>query len=109
VFGYSDEDGTEAERLSDKVDPDEVLSRAAAVQDLVDELVSQRAEDRIGESVEVLVETVGADGVEGRAVHQGPDVDGSTRVLDADHARIGDTVLATVVSSDGVDLVATAA
>ncbi len=109
VFGYSDEDGTEAEGLTDKIDPDEVLSRAAAVQDLVDELVSQRAEDRIGESVDVLVESTGADGVEGRAVHQGPDVDGSTRILDADHARVGEVVRATVVSSDGVDLVASAA
>ena len=79
------------------------------MQDLVDELVSQRAEDRVGESVDVLVESAGADGVEGRAVHQGPDVDGSTRILDADHARVGEVVRATVVSSDGVDLVATAA
>jgi ribosomal protein S12 methylthiotransferase len=109
VFGYSDEDGTEAERLSDKIDADEVASRAAAVQDLVDELVSQRAEDRIGDSVEVLVESAGAEGVEGRAVHQGPDVDGSTRILDAGNVRVGDVVRATIVASDGADLVAAAA
>jgi ribosomal protein S12 methylthiotransferase len=109
VFGYSDEDGTEAERLTGKIDPDEVLDRAAMVQDLVDELVSQRAEDRIGDTVDVLVETVDSDGVEGRAVHQGPDVDGSTRVIGADGAKPGDVVSARVTDSDGVDLVAVAA
>src|SRR5690606_25234030 len=80
VFGYSDEEGTEAAGFPDKVDPDEVAERVERVQTLVEELVAQRAEDRIGEKVNVLVESVTDGLAEGRAAHQGPEVDGSTTV-----------------------------
>jgi ribosomal protein S12 methylthiotransferase len=105
VFGYSDEDGTEAESFGDKVDPVEVARRVEHVSRLVDELTAQRAEDRIGDEVVVLVERVDPAGVEGRAAHQGPEVDGSTRVTGL-RAGVGDLVAARVVASDGVDLVA---
>ena len=84
VFGYSDEDGTEAAGLPDKLDDDEIRARVEHVTDLVEQLTSERAEDRIGEDVVVLVESVtdGPDGrvAEGRADHQGPEVDGTTRL-----------------------------
>jgi tRNA A37 methylthiotransferase MiaB len=109
VFGYSDEDGTEAASYDGKLDEDEIRERTEHVTRLVEELTSQRAEDRIGERVEVLLESLaeGADEAEGRAVHQGPEVDGTTTVagLPAD-AKVGDIVSALVVASDGADLVA---
>jgi ribosomal protein S12 methylthiotransferase RimO len=105
VFGYSDEDGTEAAGLDGKVRRDVIARRVTRISELVDELVAQRAEDRIGDELEVLVESV-TDGVaEGRAAHQGPDVDGTTTLTGADVA-IGDLVRAEVVGTDGVDLVA---
>ena len=106
VFGYSDEDGTEAEHLDGHLDDDEVAARVEHVSRLVEELTSQRAEDRVGQTVDVLVESVGSDGVEGRAEHQAPEVDGSTTLLGAGGARVGDLVRARVVGSEGVDLVA---
>lgn len=111
VFGYSDEDGTEAEKLDGKLDEDEINARVQHLNDLVGELTSQRAEERIGSTVEVLVEEVDPDGtgdgtVEGRAAEQGPEVDGTTRVLGVSGARVGDLVRAVVVASDGVDLIA---
>jgi ribosomal protein S12 methylthiotransferase RimO len=107
VFGYSDEDGTEGATLDGHVDDDEVLARVEHVSRLVEELTAQRAEDRVGETVDVLVEQAGADGVEGRAEHQAPDVDGTTSVpLDDDRVAVGDLLRATVVGSTGVDLVA---
>jgi ribosomal protein S12 methylthiotransferase len=109
VFGYSDEDGTEAAGLPDKLDDDEIRARVEHVTDLVEQLTSERAEDRIGEGVVVLVESVsdGPDGrwAEGRADHQGPEVDGTTRLESGDHA-VGDLVSAVVVASEGADLVA---
>jgi MiaB/RimO family radical SAM methylthiotransferase len=105
VFGYSDEDGTEAAGFTDKLDEDEVLARVAHVTALVEELTAQRAEERIGEVVEVLVESVG-DEVVGRAAHQGPEVDGTTSLVDASDVTVGQLVTAVVVSSEGVDLVA---
>jgi hypothetical protein len=56
----------------------------------------------------VLVESVGPDGVEGRAAHQAPEVDGSTTL--GGHLGglvVGDLVRAVVTHTDGVDLVAT--
>jgi ribosomal protein S12 methylthiotransferase RimO len=110
VFGYSDEDGTEAAGFDGKLSPDEIADRVSRVTDLVEQLVAQRAEDRIGERVDVLVEEVDeASGtVEGRAAHQGPEVDGSTTVTGATGAAVGSMVTATVVGSDGADLVAAA-
>jgi len=106
VFGYSDEEGTEAAGFGDKLDDDEVQVRAAHVRALVEELNAQRAEERIGETVSVLVESL-EDGVVGRAEHQGPEVDGTTRLEGADDVRVGDLVRAVVTASEGVDLVAT--
>jgi ribosomal protein S12 methylthiotransferase RimO len=108
VFGYSDEDGTEAAAFPDelKLDEDEVRARFEHVQSLVEELNAQRAEERIGEYVDVLVESLDGDAT-GRAAHQGPEVDGTTTVLGAT-AAVGDIVRAEVVATDGVDLVAKA-
>jgi ribosomal protein S12 methylthiotransferase len=108
VFGYSDEDGTEAARMADKVASQEVAARVERLTALRDELVAQRAEDRIGEAVEVLVTSIGDGCVEGCAEHQAPEVDGSIEVRAAGRAAIGDVVTATVLSSEGVDLVAVA-
>lgn len=116
VFGYSDEDGTEAETYGDdKVAEDEVAERVARVTDLVEQLTAQRAEQRVGEVVQVLVEQVADDGagVVGRGSHQGPDVDGTTLLRDvlpqdggAARPEVGSVVLARVVAAEGVDLVA---
>jgi ribosomal protein S12 methylthiotransferase len=104
VFGYSDEDGTEAASYDDKLGEDEVRARTAHVADLVEELTAQRAEERVDEEVVVLVEeNTGSDTV-GRAAHQGPEVDGTTSLVR--RARVGDLVRARVVESEGVDLVA---
>jgi tRNA A37 methylthiotransferase MiaB len=74
---------------------------------LVEELTAQRAEDRVGERVSVLVEHREGHTAEGRAEHQGPDVDGTTTLLEVDDGvRVGDLVDAWVVEAEGVDLVA---
>ena len=109
VFGYSDEDGTEAATYDGKLDEDEVRARADHVSRLVEELNAQRAEERVGEQVSVLLESVGGGTAEGRAAHQGPEVDGTTTVTGLPAgAGVGDLVTATVVAADGVDLVAEA-
>ncbi len=115
VFGYSDEDGTEAASYDGKLDDDEIRERTEHVTRLVEELTAQRAEERIGEEVVVLVESVDGDTAEGRAAHQGPEVDGTTTLTGlaglaalGRGPRVGDLVTAVVTGSDGVDLVARA-
>ena len=56
VFGYSDEDGTAAADLPGKLGDDEIADRVERVTSLVEELTSQRAEDRIGTEMLVLVD-----------------------------------------------------
>ncbi|WP_406480329.1 30S ribosomal protein S12 methylthiotransferase RimO [Streptomyces platensis] len=107
VFGYSDEDGTEAASYEDKVDPDVVAERLARVSRLAEELTAQRAEERIGETLRVLVDrTDDEDGVVGRAAHQAPETDGVTLLSTDLELAPGRMVEAKVVASEGVDLVA---
>jgi MiaB/RimO family radical SAM methylthiotransferase len=106
VFGYSDEDGTEAVDFDGKLDDEVIAARVERISALAEELVSQRAEDRVGTRVDVLVEEWDDDGALGRAAHQGPDVDGAVRLVDADGIDRGRFVPAFVVATDGVDLVA---
>jgi tRNA A37 methylthiotransferase MiaB len=103
VFGYSDEDGTEAARLDGKLAPAVVRERLERVTRLADELVAQRAEERVGDTVRVLVESVGPG--EGRADHQAPEVDGSTR-LTGRPVAVGELVAARVLAAEGADLLA---
>jgi ribosomal protein S12 methylthiotransferase len=106
VFAYSDEDGTEAERYAAKVDTDVIEARHDRITALAEELTAQRAEERWGERVVVLVEGV-EDGVPvGRAAHQGPDVDGVCQLIgEVADVRPGAWVVGEVVSSEGADLV----
>jgi hypothetical protein len=66
-------------------------------------MVSNRAQARIGEKVRVLIDD--AELQEGRASHQGPEVDGSTTFIGT-HFKVGQYVDAVVIDSMGADLVA---
>ncbi|CAM5381961.1 30S ribosomal protein S12 methylthiotransferase RimO [Streptomyces abikoensis] len=107
VFGYSDEDGTEAATYGNKLDPETVAERLAHISRLAEELTAQRAEERIGETIEVMVDRVDEeDGVVGRAAHQAPETDGQV-LLGARAGLVpGRMVTAEVVASEGVDLIA---
>jgi ribosomal protein S12 methylthiotransferase RimO len=117
VFGYSDEDGTEAAGLPGQIEQGRVDGRVAAISDLVEQLTAARAEERIGTEVEVLIESVEVvDGsphvFEGRAAHQAPEVDGSCTVTlapsvdgqDGYRPAVGDLVRTRVTGAAGVDL-----
>ncbi|BBG00782.1 MULTISPECIES: MiaB/RimO family radical SAM methylthiotransferase [Pseudonocardia] len=119
VFGYSDEDGTEAEGYDGKLDPGQVQARVARISELVDDLMVQRAEERIGSEVVLLIErSADADDpdadepeITGRAAHQGPDADGESYVVAAADGgpepgslRPGDLVRCRVLDTEGVDL-----
>ena len=95
LFAYSHEEGTEAANYLDTVDADEIDVRLHEAQDLVEELMAQRAEDRVGSTVRVIPTL-------GRNQFQGPE-DGLTRLTSTTDA---DVVVARVVASEGADLVA---
>ncbi len=112
VFGWSAEEGTEAATMDDPISPATISRRQRRLTDLVEELVSQRAEERIGETVEVLVEDLDPDPeggllAGGRGEHQQPDVDGActVRLPAGSTVQVGDIVSAVVLATDGADLV----
>jgi ribosomal protein S12 methylthiotransferase RimO len=118
IFGYSDEDGTEAASLPGQLDQAEISRRVEEFASLADELMAQRAESRLGETLDVLIEEE-ADAVLdtrpsgeflGRAAHQAPEVDGVTTIRTQSRAparlAAGDMVRAVVTGSEGVDLIA---
>ena len=127
VFGYSDEDGTEAAGYEGKVPQEVVDERVDILATVSDDAGAMRAAARVGEMVRVLVEEVRANEddepefvsgtyVGGRAEHQGPEVDGATSLIasaagSAEFSNgvlpaLGDILLAEVVESQGADLVA---
>ncbi|CDR06054.1 30S ribosomal protein S12 methylthiotransferase RimO [Streptomyces iranensis] len=107
VFGYSDEDGTEAAGYENKVDPEVVAERLERVSRLAEELTAQRAEERLGEVVAVLVEEIDDTGaVLGRGAHQAPETDGQTLLRTDGEPEVGRMVEAKVIATEGVDLVA---
>jgi len=107
IFGYSDEDGTEAAALDGQLDQGEIARRADDLSDLAEEVMAQRAAERCGETVDVLIEEhLGGDLYQGRAAHQAPEVDGVTTLRSLAILSVGDIISAKVVASEGVDLVA---
>lgn len=105
IFGYSDETDTEAELFTGKLPQAEIDRRVDVITSLVDEMVSQAAEDRIGSITEFLVESLDPE-VEGRCVWQGPEVDGTTLLQTPGDYRIGQLLQVKIVASVGADLIA---
>ena len=110
IFGYSDEDGTEAASRPGQLEQAEISRRVEEFAGLADELMTQRAESRLGETLDVLIEEAADDGLPGRylgrAAHQAPEVDGVTTVVSPVPLAAGDMVRAVVTDSEGVDLIA---
>ncbi|GAB3119713.1 30S ribosomal protein S12 methylthiotransferase RimO [Streptomyces calidiresistens] len=116
VFGYSDEEGTEAADYTDKNPPEVVAERVERVTRLAEELTAQRAEERVGERVVVMVESLGTEDDDpdgepvaiGRGAHQAPETDGQTVLVGegVEDLAPGVFVVAEVVGTEGVDLVA---
>jgi ribosomal protein S12 methylthiotransferase len=130
VFGYSDEDGTAAAELDGKLPEGVIAERVERITALVEELTAQRAEDRVGTVLDVLVDEpadrvpdeppTGAWGhaaAVGRGAHQAPDVDGVTTIVTGIDSLsgtvihpaapdVGSVLPCRVIASSGVDLVA---
>ncbi|MEA5361533.1 30S ribosomal protein S12 methylthiotransferase RimO [Amycolatopsis sp., V23-08] len=99
VFGYSDEDGTEAVALPGKVPAEVVAQRVEELSLLAAKTGARRAEERVGTVVEVLAGPAG----HGWAAHQGPEVDGVV-TFTGTRPEAGELVRAEVVRADGADL-----
>lgn len=109
IFPYSDEDKTEAATHGGKLPEELIAERTESLRRISEELILDRAEERIGQQVRVLIED--SETSEGRAEHQGPEVDSSTFIDSRSDSRrvsfkVGEYVDAVVSEVAGADLVA---
>ncbi|MDR0783716.1 MAG: 30S ribosomal protein S12 methylthiotransferase RimO [Propionibacteriaceae bacterium] len=104
VFAYSGEEGTEGVSLPGQLDPDEITARQGDLLEFVDTVTALRAQDRIGEKVQVLIESDQNGVYLGRASQQGPeDAHCEWHNSPANQAWIGQICEGVVVDTDGVD------
>ena len=105
AFAYSREPGTPAADLPGQVSKAEKERRVEELMLVQQEIAFDALRARIGERIEVLIDTVEEDVSIGRTARQAPDVDGITRVPGPPLSP-GSFVDAVVVGADGYDAVA---
>ena len=109
-FAYSPVDGATANLLEKPV-PDAIReNRRARFMAKAEEISIKRLEKKVGKRIQVLIDRIDADGGIGRTVGDAPEIDGLVRVLPpskpSKRYRVGEFVRATVISSQGHDLIA---
>lgn len=107
VFTYSDEPGTTAYDLPDKVDAKVAQERKDTLMAMQKDIVRRKNKDRIGEVHPVLVEGLQEDCLlTGRLPLQGPDIDGQV-IIENSSVEPGDIVPMRITGALDYDLIAT--
>ncbi len=109
-FAYSPVDGALANLLDNPV-PDAIREeRRARFMAKAEEISIKRLAKKIGKRVQVLIDRVDESGGIGRTIGDAPEIDGLVRVLPpskpSKRYRSGEIIRATVISSQGHDLIA---
>ncbi len=107
VFKYSDEEGTPALRLKNKVSQEVIDARFEKIYEVQKEIARELNQEFIGKTIEVLVEGVHEETellLQGRHMGQAPDIDGKVIINDGD-AKSGDIVKVHITEVLDYDLV----
>jgi ribosomal protein S12 methylthiotransferase len=107
VFAYSDEEGTPAFDLPDKVPPEVGEARRAELMDLQRKISAEHQQAMVGRRLEVLVEGVSEESellLQGRHAGQAPEIDGVV-FINRGEAAPGDMVEVEVSAAADYDLV----
>jgi ribosomal protein S12 methylthiotransferase len=109
-FAYSPVEGALANQLDNPV-PDVIREeRRARFMAKAEEISIQRLAKKVGKRIQVLIDRVDESGGIGRTVGDAPEIDGLVRVLPpskpSKRYRTGEIIRATVISSQGHDLIA---
>ena len=99
-FAYSEEDGTYAAALDDKVDPALAADRLAELRERQDAITAARRDALIGATTDVLVDAPGV----ARSHREAPEIDGIVQV--PDDLTVGGIHRVDVVDALGPDLIA---
>jgi ribosomal protein S12 methylthiotransferase len=107
VFRYSDEEGTPAIRLKNKISQEVIDERFEKLYDVQKEIARELNQQYLGKTIEVLVEGVHDETellLQGRHQGQAPDIDGKVFINDG-MAKAGDIVQVTITDVLDYDLV----
>ncbi|MDA8793994.1 30S ribosomal protein S12 methylthiotransferase RimO [Bacteriovoracaceae bacterium] len=107
VFKYSDEEGTPAFRLPEKIDQETINDRYQQVYEAQKEIVEEKNQSMLGEVMEVLVEGPHPETdllIVGRSKGQAPDIDGMIIINDG-LAYPGDMVSVKITEAHEYDLI----
>ncbi|OIQ15694.1 MAG: ribosomal protein S12 methylthiotransferase RimO [Bacteriovorax sp. MedPE-SWde] len=106
IFRYSDEEGTPAYRLKDKVPQEVIEERFDRLFEAQKEIARELNQDFLGKTIEVLVEGTHEDTellIVGRHFGQAPDIDGKVIINDLNDRELKQGDLVNVEVSDVLD------
>ncbi|OGA71932.1 MAG: ribosomal protein S12 methylthiotransferase [Betaproteobacteria bacterium RIFCSPLOWO2_12_FULL_65_14] len=103
-FAYSPVRGAAANALPNAVPQQLREERRARLMQLQQRISAQRLRRRLGRTLRVLVDQVGADGAVARSAADAPEIDGVVYITDGAHLKVGEFADVKVVRSDAHDL-----
>jgi len=103
-FQYENIQGAQANALPDHVDGEDKLSRWERFMELSQEISERKLIERVGQTMDVLIDDVNEDGATGRTYADSPEIDGNIYLENAPNAQPGDMVKATITKSGAYDL-----
>lgn len=107
VFQYSHEEDTRAHEVEDDVPAATKADRANRLMDIQREISYELNQQRIGQTMDVLIDRQDGEVYVGRTEHDSPDVDNEVHIAaDRVYLRRGDMVAARIVSATEYDLLA---
>ncbi len=103
-FAYSPVAGAAANALPGAVPEALKQERLARFMEKQAAISAQRLRDKIGQTIEVLVDEIGDEGAIARSTADAPEIDGVVYLSDADGVAVGDILLVDVEDADEHDL-----
>ena len=105
-FKFSPVEGAPATEMADQVPEDVKEERFHRFMQLQQEISANRLKQKIGKTLDVLVDKIDEEGIIGRSKADAPEVDGLVYVdnLSGMNVKVGDVIKVTITNSDEYDL-----
>jgi len=104
AFTYSNVEGAQANNLPNHVPEEVKQERLEQFMALQAEISADKLQDRIGQTMEILIDESDGEQAVGRCYADAPEIDGVVYLEDAPGLRAGDFVDATIIHADEHDL-----
>ena len=103
-FQYSPVEGATANELPDPVPEDVKQQRWERFMEVQQRISAEKLQQRIGQQLEVLIDSVDEEGAIGRCYADAPEIDGKVYLDGITDLQPGDALIATIVDADDYDL-----